>query len=144
MYHAWVKAENAWMWVGMYEWLMMHEWEPERMGGGWCMLVGLGMCGWHSRHMHSPPAPAAPSPPIFLTMAIWVHTGAVTVASWRHEQAVGLCASTSTLTGTCRLSRGKTCNCGPPVCRYPALKLPASTGIDLGMPWVPAGINNKL
>ena len=58
--------------------------------------------------------------------------------------SVGLCVSTSTLTGTCRLSCGKTCNCGSPMCRYPALKLPASTCIGFGMPWVPAGINNKL
>ena len=70
----------------------MHEWEQEHMGGGWCMLVGLGTHGWLSRHMHSPPAPATPNPPILLAVAIRVCAGdrAVTVASWRRERAAML------------------------------------------------------
>ena len=70
----------------------MHEWEQECMGGRWCMSVGLRTCGWHSRHMYSPPAHAAPSPSILLAVAIWVCTGdrAATVASWRCEQAATL------------------------------------------------------
>ena len=52
----------------------------------------------------------------------------------RHnESEIRLSTSTSTFTGTCGFIHGKTCTNRSPVCRYPALKLPTSTGDDFGI-----------
>ena len=50
---------------------------------------------------------------------------------------VGLSTSTSTFTGTCGFICGKTCTNRSPVCRYPALKLPMSTGDNFGIVKLP-------
>ena len=51
----------------------------------------------------------------------------------RCHRHLGLSTSTSTFTGTCGFIHGKTCTNRSPVCRYPALKLPTSTGDNFGI-----------
>ena len=50
---------------------------------------------------------------------------------------LGLSTSTSTYVSTCGFIRGKTCINGSPVRRYPALKIPMSTGDDLEIMQLP-------
>ena len=55
------------------------------------------------------------------------------VACPARPHSLGLSTSTSTCTGTCGFIHGKTCTYRSHVCRYLALKLPMSTGVDFGM-----------